>query len=576
MIGTRGPTSRAGLVYAGAGLACSVLALRESGTVVGAILGVVVLTLSSAGYGLLLARVVDERISISTAITTGLACLIIIGTITGWLGLWSYNVQVVAVGLGIATFVVPHLRVIDGPPRWVLGFSVAAGVFLISMKVAVLSPWFADGVNHTLEVKRLWDTGGLESVTRQPGGVIVGQSLVALAGGVGTLGVFDAGLCAALLVFLLATELSTKHDGNGLVVFLLLATPIVMNPEPAQLPMARWCGILFHASAIFALYRAARTERFSWLVVPPLLGLVALRWEFAVLAATYGLGAVWLTRKRALPRPLVAVIVIGWVVVFALLRGNVIGAALAVGVTAVAMFASWVSIPLISTFPRRSAAGVIVFAVVASSLTSFVVPKLLRTELGPPTIAFGAVIAVLALIDPSVLDGRAVPRIRIGVAALAIAFIMTVYVLGPSMLPSRRTRLDLRFHHALADLRFAAVHGYDESASDEARTLQDLIPPGSTLGFVGLSGASLDFTRNQIRDLSWVGARFSSPTRARLVGLEYLLVEHIAPPDPAKRTPREDIWGEERLAPTVHVDGVIELVRAVGGWRLYRIATARL
>jgi hypothetical protein len=561
---------------AGLGAVAAAGALAWSATPLGTMLWAFAFIVACLGYGDQLARRVGERPSLGSAVVTGLACLIVGSTLLAHAGLLTRGVQFAAVALGLGLCAIARPDRATPMPRSLGMFAAIAGVLLLGTQVTSTAPWLTDGVNHTMEVKRLWDTGRLGALPHQAGGIIVGEAYLGLVSGAGAAGAFDAGLCATLLVLVLAGELATQRDRIALPVFLIMAVPIILNSEPTIAPVARWSGALFHIVAFFALQRALVDRRLGGWIAPSALGLVALRWEFAVLALPYLAAGLLVTRGPIRSRRTIAAVAIGWIVVLGGLGEGLAGGAFrAIALTAAAALSTLLILPLIGTYRWRSALGVLTFAVVSASLAPVfgVVPPSAHSGSAISATWFAAAVGVFALFDSRQLAAPEGERIRLLIAAAALVVFLSTNVLWPNFNQQRRDRLRDRFLDAAVELQFVAANGYDTDQDQVALQLQRRVPPGASIGLCGISAAALDYARNPISDLAWQGDRLLAPlSRATVRGVSYLLLEDIEPPEPPpvpKR--RADPWGRARPSRTAPIEAMLEPIAAAGTTRLYRV-----
>jgi hypothetical protein len=232
-----------------------------------------------------------------------------------------------------------------------------------------------------------------------------------------------------------------------------------------------------------------------------------------------------------------------------------------------------VVLPIIGTYPWRSAIGVLVFTIAAASMTGLVgvVPPSSHSGSQVSTLWFTAAVAVFSCAGalPAV-DDR--PRIRLLVLVLALAGVLATSVLWPNFVEQRHDRLRDRFLAAIDDLQFVAAGGYDAHQADAAAQLQHRVPPGASLGLWGGAAGALDYARNPISDLSWQGGRYLAPlSPAQLRQVSYVIVEDLAP-TPADPVPRSrDPWGRGKLSSTGAVDDVLTPIGTVGSTRLYQV-----
>lgn len=484
-----------GLVGALLGVAAYLMATSPMG---GALWAVAVLVACS-GYGGVVERIARRRLSPIMLVVTGLAVLLALSTLVARAGLLVPRAQLAFVAVGLVACAIPRHageRIGFAIPRSVLVLAVAGGALLVGMElVHPASPLVDEAANHVLAVKHLWDTGALPaSLAHQLGAQVIGESYFALSTGAHLAAVFDGGICVALLVLLLAELVAA--DGVGLVVFVLLAIPLVLNPDPRASEALRWSSTLLHLATWVALSRS-RDRRAGLVAIAPAIALAMLHHELAILAALYVVVAVW-PRLVAHERTRRVLAIVTWILQ-----------------------------------PRRDRelVGIAILAglVLAIAMVTGIVPPATRGL--TTSFATWYPVAVLVVIQ---LDARfEVARLP---SLIVLAFLVTVMVFGPGFNDARRARVRERFMHAFNDLEFVRLHGYDLTAHQGARALQDRIAPGTRIGFWGESAAALDHARNPIIDLSFSGRRKSTylaPLGAARIGaLDYVLVEDLTRPTP--------------------------------------------
>jgi hypothetical protein len=423
----------------------------------------------------------------------------------------------------------------------VVALAAAVAALLVGVHVVVDAAWLTDGVNHTAAVKRLWDTGGLGALPYQAGGLIVGEAYAARFAVADHAALFDAGLCAALVIGLLGEELAARRAPAATALWLVLAIPIALNPEPTVAMVARWSGTLFHLAAFFALQRAFEARRpTAWIAIFAA-GLAALRWEFVPIAGPYAVAGLALVSGRAWTRRAQVWAAAGWIAVLIVVATKpLIGAAVAIPLTALALVGAHLLVPAISRAPVRSAIGVLAFVVITASLAPALglIAPIAHSGSALSTLWFAAAVGLLQAGAPMLEPWQPGPQLRLGALAIALALLTGATILWPNFHPGRRERLVDRYLNAAADLRYLAAHGYDLERHRAVARLQAIVPAGVPVVFSGRSAGALDFARNPIVDLSAARDQVLPPLPRGLDGGGFAIIEDVATPIP---TPRGDL-----------------------------------
>ncbi|MGN6108564.1 MAG: hypothetical protein ACTHU0_25890 [Kofleriaceae bacterium] len=563
-----------GPMVAAVGACHAVGAWWWSGTPWGAWCGALAILCACLGYGRLLGHLTGTAAPLPWAATSGLAVLLVLSLPLAWVGVLTRPVQLGAIGLGIAVAAIP------GPaddirrgslPRSVVVLTAAAGAVLIAIRIAsVATPVIDEQLDHVFEIARLWGTGRLPSMSHQLGLQLIGESYFALAGGTHTAGLFDGGVCAALVLAVLASTIASSKDPIALPLFIVVAIQIFLVPEARALGFSRWSATLLHVALFVALRANARAQLLACGIA-----LAAVRHEYALLAAPYLIRAFVGPRPGSRDRVVVGAL---WVVAVAALKlwGGA-PAALALGkatATLLAIPLAFVVLSVIGRFTIHDPLFVTFTGCFAITLGAAlgIAP---RSSLTWPTLFaawYGAALAVVATIDSTIftrsLRAPQPGRVHLGSAMVLVTLTTAQMILVPAFTPARRTRMRERFANAVVELRYLKTEGYDTRAAERVRAAQDLVPAGAPLGFWGLHGGQLDFTRNPIRNVSWGGKRFLPPLApSSLDGLEYLVIEEVQPPGP----PPKDRWGPGSLSPVTTVTSRVERRDHVGSIAVYRV-----
>jgi hypothetical protein len=225
----RDAIARAAVPLAGT-LAGAVALVWFQETPLGTMLWSVATIASAYGYGLAIARLTGHVVSHALTAITGLAALLAISTAAARVGILDRNVQfaALAVGLAVSASLRPRESSSPGvsPSVGLCALGAVAAIWLVLTASMATSTVIADGSNHGFVVKRLWDTGSLDVVHHQVGIQLMGASYFALAGGASAAGVFEVGVCAALLVWVLASELAGRDGSIRQVLFSLAVVAV--------------------------------------------------------------------------------------------------------------------------------------------------------------------------------------------------------------------------------------------------------------------------------------------------------------------------------------------------------------
>lgn len=550
-------------VAGAAGAACWGIAVLWSGTALGGIAWAFAVLGACLGYGQLLAAACHQRASISALAVSGMAFLLVASTALARAGMLVQTVQQGAIVVGIAACVL--LRSQASPRRMSTGTAVFVGLstfVLLALGVVQDVLLLGDGANHAFAIKRLWDTGEL-AVHHQAGAQIVGEAYLALATGAQTTQLFDGGVCAALVIALLAEELATRDDGLGPPLFFVLAVPILLHPLPARDDIGLWSTVALTVGTFVALGDALHARRVAWLALPPALAMLLMRHELLPFALPLAGAAVFLPRGERFEQRVLVALVISWSAVLFVMqlgyRASVLTATWRLGVL-------WFAAPLTLAIMRlarlgswRSATGTVVFGALTLTLASVSHATSLSFQ-SPITLAAVWFAAGLCL----------ALRERWSIA-LVVALIVGFVSIEMNVIDRKRDRVRARFAEPAARLDELKHLGLPVEAHEEIRVLQEHAPRGARIAFWGRSAARLDFERNPIRDVSWPSHRwrtefFLSTIHPRLVRtVDYVVVENML------GRPVRDPWGFSRARPLDAIADQLEVVAETGRARLYRV-----
>jgi hypothetical protein len=587
-----------------AGACAAAAAWPLAGTPAGALCWGIAAGVACLGYGRALDRAGGAASRPALAVTGGLAVMLVLGTVLAQLGLLVGAVQVALVLGGVALAALPREAEPDGAgPResvdGTLGgafggaLGVLAAVVLVAVAVARGGTSTADGLNHVLAVKRLWDTGGLEAIPSAAGLLVVGEALFVRGGGPELAGVFDAGLCAALLIYLVAGELvagelGKPRAGSARLVLALATIAIVIEPPvPGQM-----LATLLHVAALLAL-RAAITEgrtpsaaitegrtppapkmarRTAWVALAAAAGLALVRHELVFLAVPYGVAAVALPRVERLSRGVIALAMVAW---FAVLCGIQIAlglppaAALGKGIlllAAVPLAAALLR--LLGTSGWRSVHGVMCLALTTYllALATYAVQPVHHAPVATTAALLGVALAILVAAHGAAEPGHAASGVRVGTASVVLAMLAATSLALPNFRFVEVDRIASRFSFAVVALRERLVLGPDRAPA-ALGALQLRTPAGAGLAFWGKSAAHLDFARNRIRDVSFAGRTFLGPIAPRrLEEIDYLLIEDV------RAAPRIERGRDPAFEPALgELAERLELEAAADGAYLFRV-----
>lgn len=563
-------------------VAGAIAPLWFSETPVGSILWSFTVIAAAYGYGGIVDRLTGRAAPSALTIVTGLAALLVISTACARLGVLDRAIQLAAVitGLVLCTLVrspISALRSAQASmPLWSLGF--VAALWLVATVAMDPSTPIADGANHVFVVKRLWDTGSLAPVHHQVGIQLVGASYFALVGGASAAGVFEAGVCAALVVYVLATELLTRDAPVRHVVFCVAVLAIVLHQYDAT-PEAQWSGALFHVAAFVALRSAIDTSRRGWHAAIIAVALAGLRHEYALLAVPYVAAALVLPARERMPYKYIALALAGYL---AFAVGLQVALAVALpralvnaGLLILAVPLTGIVLALAGGLRWRSAVGTLVFAVTTFGLAVLLDAIRPAQHSAGATFAvwLGAVVCISAAGNTD--SSASGERFAVGVwfASFAAVILALTWVVAPTRDVVRRDAVLGRFRSATYTLKQEMLLGHDVSAHDRMARLQLRAPAGARIGFWGQSAAFLDHARNPIRDVSWPAHTKSrrndvylSPlTATSLAKLDYVLLEGVR----ANRV--DDPWRRQRSAIPPSVESLLEPVATDGTGFLYRV-----
>lgn len=550
--------------------ACAVAAaVLGQGTIAGGVVWMIALAIACAGFGIAFERLTRQRVSTALTLAAGLAVLLAGSLVLARLGWLGRGAQLAAVAAGIAATGLPRAPRTEAAGGAGPGIAAVAvlggGAALLLIALALIRPSASDdGASHAFLIKRLWDLGTLAGAHRS-GLPIAGGAYAAWAAGASATSAFGAG-CAALVIFLVAGELSAVETGLARLVLAVVALVVVLRPMAG----AEWPAVVFHLAAILSLRGPIAERRIAWHTLLAAIALGLVRDEYWVLAAPYALAAL-ATPWRAWPRARVAVGLAVWFCV-------AVAILLALGARAGAAAAKAVAIlgglPLAALVLRmlggvawRSVLGAMCAAVASYQLaiaSSALPPEMHAAE---AVFAIWFVVGVAGAIAVARLEpSPAAPWLRPAGAVLAIALIALTALGLPMFRPIERRAMTAPFTAAVAAWRDRIVFGAGRAA-DDVHAAQLRIPAGAAIAFWGHSAARLEFRRNPIRDVASDGGGAAAITEARLRALPWWIIEDQ--PIGGRRDP----WSGDRARSSalVEASGRLELHDTIGSARVYRV-----
>lgn len=559
------------------GAAVGTVGLYGSAGVVGGLAWSASILAACVGHGAWFAFVSRQRASLALLGAIGLAIVLSVSTVLARVGVLVRDAQVVMIAVGwISAAVVPYRSEPRSMSPAILAIAMCIGTIVITIAVTTESLVIGDGANHGFSIKQLWDIGTL-ALHHQAGAQVIGESYSALATGAHIASVFESGVCVALLLALLASELATRGRALGVAVFLVLAVGLLLHPAAARDEVVTWSAVLFVAAAWVSLHRALEAGQLAWLVVPAALALLALRHEYVPLALPF-LAAVVLPREQRMPRWTIGAMAAAWCgVLFAMQLGYRASPITALWRVVLILFAAplaRVGVAALGATTWRSAAGVGLFAALSLTIASGV-HAISPSFQAPNTLALawlatGLGFVLVACARESQETDPASSREPITLA-LVLAMIVGVTLLDGIVSDAGRRRVLMRITPAAERLDELRTLGFATEPHDEALALQQLVPPGVRMGFWGASAARLDFRRNPIRDVSWPSHQWRSEyflsaiDRRELRGVDYVLVETMF------GRPVPDPWGTWRATATSAVADDLLLIASLGRMRLFRV-----
>lgn len=562
-----------------AGACAAVIGWLLAGSPEGALCWAFAAGIACVGYGGALDRAEGAASPPMLAATGGLAVMLVLATVLAQLGLLVGAAQVALVLGGVALTALPRERAASGAPdgaglREAMGGALGAlaAVVLVGVALARGGASAEGGVNHVLAVKRLWDTGALEALPSAGGLQVVGEALLARGGWPELGAVFEAGVCAALLIFLVAGELGARRAGSARLVLALATLAIVLEPPAAGQMLAT----LLHLAAILGLRAAIPSGRASgrtaWHTLAAAAGLALVRHELVFLAAPYGVAAVVLPRVEQVSRRMVVLALGAWLVaVCGIQIGLGLPPAAAIGkgiVLLAAVPVGAVLLRLLGTSGWRSVHGAMCFAFATYllALATYAVQPVHHVPTATNAAMLGVALAILTAAHAAAEPGHGASAIRVGTASVVLAMLAATWLALPHYRFVEVDRISRRFAFALVELRERMILGPDR-APEALGALQLRTPAGAGLAFWGKSAAHLDFARNRIRDVSFAGRTFLGPIAPRgLEGIDYLLLEDV------RAAPRLERGRDPAFEPALgELAERLELLAAADGAYLYRV-----
>lgn len=557
-----------------AGIACAAAAWSMPGRVAGGVAWIAALVIGCSGFGIAIERAVRQRASEAQTIVIGLSVLLLCSLAAAYAGLLARDVQFGAVLIGIIASGLPRV----GPaPRQVhhgaVACAVVAGVTLSAVALIRRDPVIGDGANHVFAIRQLWDTGRLTLTHHQLGVELIGESYAALVAGGDAIGVFEPGLCCALVLLLLAVDVAGT-DRRALMLFGIAALPIAMRPE-----FTAWSAVALQLTAFWSLAAAVRSRRRGWSTLIAALALICLRHEYILLALPYAVAAVIAPCGAEISSRVATTAVAAWWAVMVALQAAlgvpIAQAAPGALVLLLMIPATAAALHLAGPLDRRGAFAPALLG--AFTTTAAIALEAIRSVQHSP-VAMRAIWVAVALALLGALGGSATREQRgpgqVGLFAgtLVLGSLFVFMLLVPAYEGDEHGRQYHWFSQAVIELRDRmALH--EMSPSDDVRVGQQLVPRRARIGFWGRSAGRLDFRRNSIRDLSWPVESshrrdvyfLSSLQPAALSGIDYLLVEGVKLGQPLT------LWDVPGPPAIVYTANRLELLAQAGAVRVYRV-----
>jgi hypothetical protein len=541
-----------------AGAACGALALVAAGTPIAGLPWTVAVVLACVGYGEAAVRSTGARLSLGLTAVIGLAIMLVVATALARIGVLTRAGEIVLVALGLVAAVAARPQ-----PRRLEVVAIVVGLACVALTLTQQVSIVDDGANHALLVKKLWDTGRLGAINHQGGAQIAGEALLSLASNANALTIFDEGLCTALLLLLLASELADRGE-LGVTLFVLLAVPIALHPMPERGDLGLWAAVLLHVATFRLLEDALQTRRTGWIVIPLALALALLRHEYGVLAVPYLVAAVVVPTRALSRRTQLAALGLWAVGLFAmqlayrstwpLAVGRLLALAAVVPLTAVVHRIARVPALTVLAFATLS-----MIAAIASGATS---PSF-HADIATTATLLGAAICLVMAVDRE--------PVRVALAAIGIVFVVGTTIVDANIPDLTRERIRTRWVDAAGMLDELRMIGYRVEADHEIAALQARVPSHARLAFWGQSAGAFDFARNPLRDVSWQLGHWRTSDyldeidpRA-LRHIDFLIVQHV--PGRARR----DAWGSRYADPFAEVRAMVEPVAATPRAQLFRV-----
>jgi hypothetical protein len=579
----------AGRALSALGCLCALVAYRFTGSAAGGLAWAGAALIACLGYGAVLCVALRLQPPTMVALSAGLTAMVLIATGLAHLGLLGPPVMAGLVGIGLALGLAlpPVLR----RPRFPIAMCAvgAVGVVLACLRFFGEDRLINDDeLNHVMALKRLWDTGALGGL-HQLGWQVVGEAIFALAAGAQAPFFFD-GVCALLIMLLLASAMARRDDGYALPALVVLCPWMLLLPNPTVAMVCRWPSGLLHVSMFSVFLHLGHERRAAVLVGVAAAALVALRVELAPLALTYTIAAIAGPRARSWTRRDRWRAAATWAAALAVMAWwSGAPALVAVGKALAALACIPVAVgalSLVGSMPWWSPAGVALLGMISTVAASalHMVPMGSRSLAVALSVFYHLPCLLALLLEPATFARPRPTKAELAAAPPGRLFPLTAAILLGGLFSSSifrvafrdedRTATTNRFVKLAATAEMSAMAGFDLAIDRRLARLQLQVPAGARLGVWGKSAALLDYRRNPIVDASWSSAGkkrwFLAPlTAPRLAAFDYLLVETFVR---SVENP-EDVKADEptTATPTLLVNGQLELVASEGAERLYRV-----
>ena len=559
-----------------------VAALLQPASVLWTALWPVVVLAACRGYGLALERATGHGAGPALSTLGGLAVLVTGSVVLGHVGALTLHVQLGAIALGLLCCgLAPRApRARDGSRASLVQATVtiAVATALAAAAIARLDLVIMDGLNHSLVVKRLWDTGSLGRIYHQLGGQPVAESYFAIAPGAWAASLFEASAAPALVIALLFERLAARSAGRATALWCMLAIPIALAPT---LLTSQWSAVALLAAAFFDLSDATgdaiEDRRTAWHAIACSLALAVTRHEYALLALPYLTAAIVLPRPAPPSRRTVRALATAWIAVLVPLQVALSVPVDRALVNAVILLAAWplarATLAVFGAPPAPGALAVLVFSSITFGLALALdaIRPAQHDAAATFAVAFAAVACLAALLAQPAQPAQPAPVSPMSPAIIALLVLcLATTAIAPNLDGNLRGKLTRYFTEALVTIKYRRATGDGLGPHRDLRAMQERVPEGATIGFWGQRPGALDFRRNRITDRSWPRNRFREEfyllplTQESLRGQDYMLVERVLPA-PAAVVP----WDIAHA--TVYVDDLLERVACLEAVCVYAV-----